>query len=128
MTGTPTLDQKRAAHAWQAAQRARNESDFDTFATMAKKLPVMIQTSGLGHALAFLEGKKKAPELLKALNQWTAEQLRDSSGKNRTLLERVVEGDSGFLIRATAEALSYLKWLGRFTEGLEKKAKNGNEK
>jgi CRISPR/Cas system CMR-associated protein Cmr5 small subunit len=127
MTGTPTLDQKRAAHAWQAAQRARNESDFDTFATMAKKLPVMIQRADWvtpWRSWGEEEGAR-AIESPQPMDRGTAS---GSSGKNRTLLERVVEGDSGFLIRATAEALSYLKWLGRFTEGLEKKAKNGNEK
>ena len=34
----------------------------------------------------------------------------------RSLLHRVMEGDSDFLRRATAETLAFLSWLNRFAE------------
>ena len=81
----PTLDQRRARHAWDAVARIRNDSkarpsassyareakrtamtgmprdparpSASSYAREAKRLPVRILTAGLGHALAFLDAK-----------------------------------------------------------------------
>ena len=53
----PTLDQRRAQHAWQAVEQARKlgPNAKKDFAREAKRLPVRIKTAGLGQALAFLK-------------------------------------------------------------------------
>ncbi len=59
----PTLDQRRARHAWDAVARVRNnsrQSSGKSYAREAKRLPVRVLTAGLGHALAFLNAKAGA--------------------------------------------------------------------
>jgi CRISPR/Cas system CMR-associated protein Cmr5 small subunit len=108
-----TMDQRRAAHAYEAAQRGAGTEEFRT---MVKKVPVLVRTCGLGHAVAFLEAKRKAPTLSAALDDWIATAI-PGQGK---LLERIVKEDGDFLQRATDESLAYLFWLVRFTESAEK--------
>ncbi len=116
--GKATIDQQRAKHAWNAAQQLRLGSDeADDYAREAKKLPVRMITSGLGHALAFLNAKKAKKRglegLIKDLDDWASRRLR----VQQSLLEAIMQGDSDFLRRATDEMLAYLAWLNRFTEG-----------
>lgn len=118
----PSLDQQRARHAWDAVQRAKAQSGFHAthspkkFGGQAKKLPVRIIASGLGQALAFLRAKDYAPGLLAEIDDWMEQRIRLQSGEPKSLLERIVRGDSDFVRRATDEVLGYLQWLNRFAE------------
>ncbi len=120
--GRPTLDQRRAKHAWDAVERAiqgegaHRRQDTKQFGGETKKLPVRIVGSGLGQALAFLHAKNKVPGLLDELNDWVFQQLPDRNNAERDLLKRIVNGDSQFLRRVTDEVLAYLQWLTRFAE------------
>jgi len=119
--GKPTLDQRRAKHAWNAVQRARGVKDPEQFVGHAKRLPVRIVTSGLGQALAFLSAKGYAPELLEELGDWVLNRRTSPDGGHGkaaadALIRAIVEGDSDFLRRATDETLVYLQWLNRFAE------------
>jgi len=118
-----TLDQRRAEHAWQAVQVAKNNKDvdFEKFHGQAKKLPVRIIASGLGQALAFLKAKNYAPKLLVALGDWVLDKRINPDSKkpepdDMALLKAVVEGDAEFLRWATDEVLAYLQWLNRFAD------------
>ena len=118
-----TLDQRRAEHAWQAVQVAKNNKDvdFEKFHGQAKKLPVRIIASGLGQALAFLKAKNYAPKLLVALGDWVLDKRINPDSKkpepdDMALLKAVVEGDAEFLRWATDEILAYLQWLVRFAD------------
>lgn len=119
---TPTLDQRRASHAWEAVQRAEKRDgahrtqDPKKFGGQAKKLPVRIMASGLGQALAFLTAKDYSPGLLTELSAWIATRVPPKSNEPRDLLERIIQGESDFLRRATDEVLAYLQWLNRFAE------------
>ena len=67
--GKPTLDQRRAEHAWKAVRgvvdrNARDKERARKFGGQARKLPTRIIASGLGQALAFLKAKDYAPDLL----------------------------------------------------------------
>lgn len=123
----PTLDQRRAKHAWERVERLRVGSDeADDYAREAKKLPVRIVTAGLGQALSFIHAKRERKPGLKDLHgdltEWAQQRL--AAAKNHsTLLEAVIHTDTQFLRRATDEILAYLGWLNRFTEakGLPKK-------
>jgi len=118
----PTLDQKRASHAWEAVLRAESQAGDHQrqspkkFGGQAKKLPVRIMASGLGQALAFLKAKDYAPGLVAELSAWIAERVPTRGNESRDLLERIIKGDSDFLRRATDEVLAYLSWLNRFAE------------
>jgi CRISPR-associated protein Cmr5 len=115
-----TLDQRRAAHAWDVAQGVQrlDEKKKKEFGTQAKKLPTRIMAAGLGQALAFLEAKKYAPELRDALAGWIALRRPVSPGGETRLVVRVIQGDADFLRFATAESLAYLTWLVRFADAL----------
>jgi CRISPR-associated protein Cmr5 len=117
-----TLDQRRAAHAWEVVQRAKqkqghhNKQDPKKFGGQAKKLPTRIMAAGLGQALAFLKAKDYAPGLLVELAEWMNQRIPPNQGQPTELLERIIKGDSDFLRRATDEVLAYLVWLNRFAE------------
>jgi CRISPR-associated protein Cmr5 len=119
---SPTLDQRRASHAWDAVQRAKQKQehhqkqDPKKFGGQAKKLPTRIMAAGLGQALAFLKAKDYAPGLLAELTEWMKQRIPPKQGEPSDLLERIVNGDSDFLRRATDEVLAYLVWLNRFAE------------
>lgn len=125
----PTLDQRRARHAWQAVEHAGRlkKKDADDFAREAKRLPVRIKTAGLGQALAFLNAKAKSDtstgggRLLKELGEWLlakrclAPRPQNANDCN-AMTQAIMRGDSKLLRRATEEALLYLQWLTRFSE------------
>ncbi len=118
-----TLQQRRAAHAWQAVEQLAEGSAEaqNEVAREARRLPARIIACGLGPALAFLYAKAadRKPHLgtlLNTLSDWVL-QKRPISGKASTLLESIIHGDSTFLRRATDETLAYLEWLNRFLEG-----------
>lgn len=129
----PTLDQRRAQHAWQEVERAGKlgRSAQGDFAREAKRLPIRIKTSGLGQALAFLNAKAKSDKdnkgenararLLISLGDWLLKERRLAAQPNGaiakdSLLQGIINGDAGLLRRATEEALLYLQWLTRFSE------------
>lgn len=123
----PTLDQRRAQHAWKAVERAGKLQDAKDFAREAKRLPVRIKTAGLGQALAFLNAKSKSDsedyrgQLLKELGNWLLKE-RDlvpwpkGATDRDAVLQAIIGGDAKLLRRATEEALFYLQWLTRFSE------------
>jgi len=117
-----TLDQRRASHAWGVVQRVKQKQgdhqnqDPKKFGGQAKKLPTRIMAAGLGQAIAFLKAKGYAPGLLAELTKWITERIPPKQGESPDLLERIIQGDSDFLRRATDEVLAYLVWLNRFAE------------
>lgn len=131
----PTLDQRRAAHAWKAVMglakvegdRRIYDSAAEEYEREAHRLPTRIIASGLGQALAFIvaKAKDKKPKLKKLhddLTSWVVERplaLKEPG----SLLLSVIKGDSDFLRRATEETLAYLQWLNRFLEAEIGKAK-----
>ena len=70
----------------------------------------------MGQALAFLKAKDYAPGLLAELSCWINTRIPPRNGEPNDLLERIVQGNSDFLRRATDEVLAYLLWLNRFAE------------
>ncbi len=119
-SGTATLEQQRARHAWEAVDRAKGKNGED-YAREAKRLPVRIMTSGLGASLAFLDAKNKT-EVSDDLADWllTHRRLFDrgssQESKTKALKRAIVKRDADFLRHATEEAMLYLKWLTRFAE------------
>jgi CRISPR-associated protein Cmr5 len=117
-----SLDQRRAAHAFRTvnAVKAQSGSSIKEFKTQVKKMPARIMTSGLGPALAFLEAKKYAPELLAGLADWIQSFpiAGAKPGEKMHLLARIIDDSSDFLRFATAESLAYLQWVGRFADAV----------
>jgi CRISPR-associated protein Cmr5 len=102
-TGKPTLDQRRAGHAWEAVQKAlklEKEKDRKDYGREAKKLPMRIHAAGLGHALAFLyaKGKVKLPDSSAA--EGTAEKAREekSEDKEKAGFRQLIVDVTGWVI------------------------------
>lgn len=116
--GKSSLDQRRAKHAWEVVRRVNESPDKDKvdFRRQTKRLPVQIVTSGLGQALAFLKAKDYSPDLQNAVRDWMSTRIPVTTGDSTDLIERIVNGDSDFLRRATDEVLAYMQWLTRFAE------------
>jgi len=125
----PTLEQRRAGHAWshiEAVRREFSRQQQDEYAGQAKEMPTRIITSGLAAALAFLLATAKSgtpkekPHFVRLhedLSDWVLRQRPLPTAKNKnSLLESVIHGDADFLQLATDEALAYLQWLNRFAE------------
>jgi len=119
-SGTQTLDQRRAAHAWEAVKDAKSENDKE-FKGQAKKIPTRIIAAGLGQALAFLHAKGYSPLLLRVLGDWVLEKRHKPESKAErppedALIQHILNGTSEELRMATGETLAYLQWLNRFAD------------
>ncbi len=121
----PTLDQRRAKHAWDAVERmAKNKkNEQEEYQRATKQLPVRILTAGLGHALAFLraKGRNANDALLQDLADWVLNNrnsLENSKEQPKAdaLIQEIIKRDSAFLRVTTDEVLAYLQWLTRFAE------------
>ncbi|MDW8172388.1 MAG: type III-B CRISPR module-associated protein Cmr5 [Anaerolineae bacterium] len=125
MTQQQTLQQRRAAHAWEAVEQVDKKSFKKDYGSLVRSLPAMIQTDGLAHTLAFLnaKGKEHHKSAYNTVSQWVMSQL----GKSGNLLEALLEFSTNDYRRATSEALAYLHWLKRFVEAKGWKNENGDK-
>lgn len=125
-----TLEQQRAAFAWERVNYWQNHSrppkDYDK---LAKSAPAMVMGNGLMQTLTFFEHKGEtkqgASDKHHALNQdiskWLARQM---SGRNnfpgeaqanfQTIMPALYDATPGDLRRATEETLALLKWIRQF--------------
>lgn len=127
-----TLEQLRYWAAYTFAQQAKNNTsmDFSRYVVLVKKFPAMINTNGLGQALAYLAAKKGGAEqlLLQQLGDWLtrSEFNRDCDhyvppyGEGG-LLANIRDKDSRTYRRATVEALALLNYLRLAASGLDTK-------
>jgi len=121
-----SLEQQRAAHAWDCAQDAQKlgPQQRRAFSQEVRRLPARIQAGGLGQALAALHSAGPGEEaafkhLLATLDKWLARAVPPFDAEDR-LLARIVQGDAAFQRVATAEVQAYLGWLVRFVDGMER--------
>lgn len=126
-----TLDQQRANQAWNDIQSVANRPDEfkKKYGSLARKVPMLVLTNGLGQTLAFVVSKakfkeqpqKRGPdaqahgELFNHLSSWTMRQVAPNI-HNQNLLDWVLNSNSNAYRQATTEALAYLVWLKRFAE------------
>ena len=127
-----TLDQQRAAYAWDAVKRARAVvTEFDDFKNLAKGASAMIMGNGLMPVLAFYESRKKpspAPLLNQVINGWLATRfMTDAAFKPLPksyfeVMELLLKAPSSFYMQATDETLALLKWLRQFADAVSRDA------
>ncbi len=126
---TQTLDQQRAALAWQYATNSRKlQGELpDKYRNLAKGAPALIMNSGLMPTLAFYSSKSKAREevaesalladLMTGMIQRLAPQPapRDFMG----FMVMLQKCESRDYLRYTDEALELLKWLRQFVDAVK---------
>lgn len=112
-----TIQQQRARYAMQAIGQAKeakvNQGEFKSYASA---LPAMIHMNGLGQAAAFFRMKGGTHEkLYSILSDWLCADGR-VYGKDKDLLEAIVNSDMHAYRLAQAEAQALMDWVKKFAK------------
>ncbi len=123
---TQTLDQKRAALAWQYATAGMAQHGKE-YKGLAKGAPALIMNSGLMATLAFYSGKDKskaAQHLLNDLMTGLIQRLAPQPAPRDFISFMVMlqKYESREYLRYTDEAMELLKWIRQFVDAVEAKA------
>lgn len=109
-----TLDQRRAAYAWEKVQGCNND-----YCNLAKAAPALIMSNGLMQTLAYYQdkGKEHHSALSRHLRQWLKH--RFDHRFNGDDYQSVMQGlfnttDAQFYRHATEETLALLRWIRQF--------------
>ncbi len=121
---TQTLDQQRAALAWQYATAGMRSQFGKEYKGLAKGGPALIMNSGLMPTLAYYNAKGNAAQhllddLIRGLSQRLANQeLKAGQGRQlfSTFMQALQKCDSKDYLRNTDEALELLKWIRQFVD------------
>jgi CRISPR-associated protein Cmr5 len=121
-----TLDQQRAAFAWECATAGMGAPFKKEYKALAKGAPALIMTSGLMPALAFYNGKEQAHRaLLDDATRWLAMRIWNQTlarGQGVQTFSPFMAGlqdaDAQTYLRATDEALEILKWIRQFVDAV----------
>ncbi|MBK1692604.1 type III-B CRISPR module-associated protein Cmr5 [Ectothiorhodospira mobilis] len=124
-----TLDQQRAAFAWEVATQGMQHGG-DSYRALAKGAPALIMTSGLMPVLAFYRSKDAHHQRLLdhiirgiSLEFWGPKNAGQKSFED--FMQRLQQADSETYRRATDSALETLKWIRQFVDAVEP-AQGGN--
>ena len=134
---TQTLDQQRAALAWQYATVGMTQSEDKCrkeYKALAKGAPALIMNSGLMPTLAFYADKgtdkngrfdpdKPASMLLQHLLMGLSARLKPQPQPKdfRSFMVHLQEMQSDSYLRHTDEALEILKWVRQFVDAVDAK-------
>lgn len=112
-----TLEQQRAAYAWEKVQNCEIN-----YTNLAKGAPALIMANGLMQSLAFYEskGKKHHIKLNKDIIGWLCKQKLVESEEFNGAMERLYRTSPAECRRATQEALELLKWVRQFAPAIER--------
>lgn len=112
-----TLEQKRAALAYQHVQQVTDGVQQKLYGGMAQKLPALIRGAGLCQALYFVKSRGKGSrEVLLTLLDHLGEQLSrvDATITDReSLCKKAREADLPDYVWLTRETLATVSWYGR---------------
>ena len=117
------LEQQRAKHAWSCVSQAKGD-----LLGVALNAPALVMSNGLMQTLAFLQHKGGAhAELLGGLCSWLGRPRlvwRKGCGADfEAIMSKLFEeDDGGTYLRATEEALEWLKWVRHFAKAQAKAA------
>lgn len=120
-----TLDQQRAAFAWNCVVEVRGAGlDFNAYTNLAKSAPALIMGNGLMATLAFFQQKKRSgPEAKKLTEQvckWIKRQVGEVGDDGFAgVMEVLHEMGSGSYLQVTEEALEILRWIRQFAPALK---------
>lgn len=111
-----TMEQLRAADAWQRAQGCDED-----YMKLAKGLPALIMNSGLMQVMAFLheKGSKEAQrhcrDLASHLRQWLHQRFPAVRADFAGFMQDLIEADPRTYQEITTEAFAWLRWTRQMT-------------
>lgn len=110
-----SLDQRRAAFAWDAVTRLK---DPDKYANLAKAAPALVMSNGLMQTLAFFAAKneKHHLELSRHIFEWLGPEARILPGVRdyASAMDALVNSRPETYRRATEEVFALLRWIRQF--------------
>ena len=113
-----TMEQKRAADAWQCAQGCNTE-----YVGLAKGLPALIMNSGLMQVMAFLHEKgEKQPQcrdLARHLRAWLHGRFPSVRADFSGFMEDLMQADPRTFQAITTEAFAWLRWVRQMTSAAQ---------
>ena len=120
-----TLEQQRAAYAWQRAEPGFDQAGSD-YVNLSKSAPSMVMSSGLMQTLAFLKDKDGSAHrlVLEDVSRWLCKRFdgeptsnerfpfpREGEAEFRKLMQALFHSTPQQYQRATSEVMSILRWL-----------------
>jgi CRISPR-associated protein Cmr5 len=111
-----TLEQQRAAYAWEKVQRCTSD-----YKNLAKGAPALIMNNGLMQALAFYESKNSKEHhriLCSHLYEWLQRRSIIREASFAAAMAELHQANSATYRLATEEALAVLKWIRQFAAAL----------
>ena len=114
-----SMEQKRAAHAWDKAKIGVGKHQSD-YVNDAKGLPALIMNSGLMQVMAFLESKQGRHALLgEHLRDWLAQS--NKTPKDFTGFMQYLMNAKAVDYQAIAsESFAWLRWLRQVAPAINK--------
>jgi CRISPR-associated protein Cmr5 len=120
-TAPLTLDQQRAADAWQCAQA---QSQSKEYVNLAKGLPALIMNSGLLQVMAFLEEKGPKQQhcsvVARDLRAWLRRRFPEVPEDFDGFMRALMNADSSKFQAITAESLAWLRWLRQLAAAISR--------
>jgi CRISPR-associated protein Cmr5 len=120
-TAPLTLDQQRAADAWQCAQA---QSQSTEYVNLAKGLPALIMNSGLLQVMAFLEEKGPKQQhcsvVARDLRAWLRRRFPEVPEDFAGFMRALMNADSSKFQAITAESLAWLRWLRQLAAAISR--------
>ena len=132
MSNQRTLEQERAAFAWNCIQKIKDEifvgdqKKQENYSSLVRKAPADIQTNGLGQIIAFWRAKgsgKGKPDvetpdyqILQHVSGWLNSKESMNLAKPDLVEWVSKEAKVADYRRATTETIAFLVWLKRFAE------------
>ncbi len=118
-----SLDQRRAAFAWQRVAEHAGAGGFGDYVNLAKAAPALVMGNGLMQALAFYRSKGKGhhERLLEDLCRWLAERRLAPGGEFAQAMDALLKSDPAQYRAATEECLALLRWVRQFAAALKTK-------
>ena len=120
-----SLENLRAAFALEQVSKVAKNNDLSREAKQkykgqVKKIPVLMQTNGLGNTLAFMCSKEEYEPLYKQLQEWLRkpENPYKVLSKDDKLLEFVISQPSPVYRHVTKELIAVLTWMKRLADSL----------
>lgn len=114
-----TMEQRRAAHAWECAKKAMDKlqhgntkDSYKDYVNAAKGMPALIMNSGLMQVMAYNQGKKEERYGLisEHLRDWL-HQVQGTPVEFETFMQHLMQAEPRTFQAITAEAFAWLKWL-----------------
>lgn len=118
------IEQGRAKYAFEAVNGISRNGSEDLkkkYKSVAKKLPVLIKTNGLGQTLAFIKERNQGyDKLYDQIGNWLQTEDAKKLVPQGELVERIIRLQSPVYRQVTVETLALLNWIRRFVDGLMK--------